>query len=202
MIGTILFTALTGAASLGVFAQTQSPSDTRYDEPIRRLERQLEQLRRLRDREVAHQHAHDRTVDQLQKLGARIERDVVAINLVATKVTDDDLKSLGVFPNLQALHLHHTSISDAGLANLKDLKHLNTLDVFDTRVTDAGLEHLAEWMPHLEELEVSDTRITDAGLRPLKELKYLRRLGMQNTRVTAAGIDDLHRALPGLEIHR
>ena len=142
----------------------------------------------------------DRTAAELQKLGAKVEREVVTVNLVATKVTDDALRWLSVFRNLQTLYLHHTSISDAGVANLKDLKSLTTLDLFDTRVTDAALEHLAEWMPHLEWLELSNTQITDAGLGYLKGLKHLRRLDVRKTKVTDAGVEDLHRSLPGLGI--
>jgi len=63
--------------------------------------------------------ARDRTVAQLEKLGADIGWDVVTINLAAEKITDADLGLLSTFSHLQSLHLHHTAISDAGIANLK-----------------------------------------------------------------------------------
>jgi RNA polymerase sigma-70 factor (ECF subfamily) len=201
-IGAILLAVGTCAAGLGVLAQTQTSTGTRYDEPIRQLEQQLQLLKRLRDSEIAHREDQDRTAARLEKLGARVERDVVTINLVATKVTDDDLKSLGVFPNLQTLYLHHTEISDAGVANLQGLKNLTTLDLFDTRVTDAGLVHLADWMPFLQWVDLNATKITDAGLQHLKGLKHLRRLDVRKTGVTDAGAADLRRALPGAEILR
>jgi RNA polymerase sigma factor (sigma-70 family) len=197
-IGAILFAVGTCAAGLGVLAQP--PTGSKYDEPIRHLEAQLEHFKRIRQMEIDHKEAQDKTAAQLHKLGAAIDRDVVVVNLVSTPVTDDDLKALTVFHYLQALHLHHTKISDAGVANLKSLKSLTTLDLFDTRVTDAGLAHLAEWMPHLEWLELSDTQVTDAGLRSIVGLKHLRRLDVRKTKVTAAGAEELHRALPGVEI--
>ena len=145
----------------------------RYDEQIEQLELAdtIVEARR-QDRAQAEKRLQDRTAAQLEKLGATIEREVVTVNLVATKVTDDDLRSLSAFPNLRTLASPpHRASSDAGLANLKGLKSLTTLDLFDTRVTDAGLEHLAEWMPRLEWLELYDTRITDAGPAILEGLE-------------------------------
>jgi hypothetical protein len=198
-IGAILLAVGACAAGLGVVAQT--PGDTKQHPSFDPQSLRLQLLVEARQREAAQQkELRDRTAAELQKLGARIERDVVTVNLVATNVTDDELKWLGVFPNLQVLYLHHTSIGDAGVANLRDLKSLTTLDLFDTRVTDAALEHLAEWMPHLEWLELSDTAVTDAGLRFLKGLRHLRRLDVRSTKVTDAGVDDLRPALPRLII--
>jgi RNA polymerase sigma factor (sigma-70 family) len=194
----ILLVAGICAAGLGVLAQT--PAGDKEDKQIKRLEEQIQVLKRRKEVIAQYKERQDRKAAQLEKLGGEIERGVVAINLVATKVTDDDLNSLSIFPNLQTLHLHHTSIGDAGIANLKEVKSLTTLDLFDTRVTDAGLQHLAEWMPHLEWLELYDTQITDAGLESLKGLKHLRRLDVRKTKVTGAGVEALHRSLPGLEI--
>jgi RNA polymerase sigma factor (sigma-70 family) len=211
-VGAILLIVGTCAAGLGVLAQP--PSAKKEDKQIEALELQrqslVKQLEALefqkrafmerRERAAHFKELQDKTAVGLQNLGATVERDVVSVNLVATKVTDDDLSSLSVFPNLQTLHLHHTSIGDAGVANLKGLRNLTTLDLFDTRVTDAGLEHLAQWMPHLEWLELYDTRVTDAGLSSLKGLRHLRRLDVRKTKVTDAGVDELRRAVPGAEI--
>ena len=211
-IAAALLAFATSAAGLGVLAQTQiptqtqtqtqTPTGTRYDEAIRDFEERLRILKQMRDRELAHREDQDKTAARLEKLGGRIERDVIAVNLVATKVTDDDLKLLSVFPNLQTLHLHHNEIGDTGVANLQRLGNLTTLDLFDTRVTDAGLVHLAEWMPFLQWVDLNDTKVTDAGLQHLKGLKHLRRLDVRKTNVTEAGVADLRRSLPGAEILR
>jgi RNA polymerase sigma factor (sigma-70 family) len=197
-IAAILLAVGTCAAGLGVLAQT--PSGNKEDKQIERLEKQIQLLKRRQEAIAQHKKSQDGKAAQLEKLGGEIERDVVAINLVATKVTDDDLRSLNIFPYLQTLHLHHTSIGDAGLINLEGVKSLTTLDLFDTRVTDIGLKHLAAWMPHLEELDLNDTQITDSGLRALTGFKHLRRLDVRKTKVTDAGVKDLHQALPELEI--
>jgi hypothetical protein len=188
------------AVGLGVLAQP--PAASRYDEQIRQLERQLDHLKRVREMEISQKEARQRALTELQKLGAVVEWQVVSINLVATKVTDEDLKLLTseAFPSVQTLHLHHTSIGDAGLANLKSLKTVTHLDLFDTRVTDSGLEHLRDWMPYLEVLELSDTKVTDASLRSLIVLGHLRRLDVRNTQVTKAGVEEVRQVLPRLEI--
>jgi RNA polymerase sigma factor (sigma-70 family) len=207
-IGAILLAAGTCAVGLGVLAQTQSQTQTqtrtgtRYDEPIRQLEQQLQSLKLARESELRQKERQDQAASRLEKLDARIERDVVTINLVATKVTDDDLKYLRAFPNLLTLYLHHTEIGDAGVANLQPLKNLTTLDLFDTRVTDTGLAHLADWMPFLQWVDLNATKVTDAGLEHLKGLKHLRRLDVRKTGVTETGATDLRRALPGAEILR
>jgi RNA polymerase sigma factor (sigma-70 family) len=197
------------AASLAAFAQAPKrdareqpfdPNELRF-----RLQRQaLDDMVKARERlDTVVQEVRDQTAEHLhQKLNAKIERDIVTVNLVATNVTDADLKALTVFENLQKLYLHHNSITDAGIANLRGLTSLRTLDLFDTRVTDAGLQHLAEWMPHLEWLELSDTKITDASMRAFKGLKHLRRVTVHNTGVTDAGAEELRRAVPGVEIFR
>jgi RNA polymerase sigma factor (sigma-70 family) len=210
IIGAVLLAIGTSAAGLGVLAQTPkstrpqtpSPTSTQYDDAIRGFEERLQLLKQMRDRELAQRATQDKTVAQIESLGGRVEWDVVAVNLVATKVTDDDLRLLSVFPNLQTVHLHHNEIGDAGVANLQRLRNLTTLDLFDTRVTDAGLVHLAEWMPLLQSLDLNGTKITDAGLLHLKGLKHLRRLDVSKTNVTEAGVGELRRALPNAKILR
>jgi RNA polymerase sigma factor (sigma-70 family) len=194
-----------GTATFGVFAQ--HPGGSKYDEPIRQLEERLSFLKEIRRREAETERARAdaevvqaRTAEKLRKLGATIERDVVAVNLAGTGATDSDLALLSAFTNLQTLHLHHTKITDSGLESLKGLHKLTTLDVFDTQVTDAGLEHLAEWTPRLEWLELSETAVTNACLRSLVGLKHLGRLDLRKTRVSRAAAAELRRALPVTEI--
>jgi hypothetical protein len=188
-------------AGLAVFAQTPAnESKQQKFDPVELQMRIMVEARQKMDADL--KAVRDQTAAHLEKLGARVEREVVAVNLVSTKVTDEGLKALRVFPDLQRLYLHHTGITDAGIANLQSVRSLTTLDLFDTRVTDAGLAHLAEWMPHLEWLELSDTSITDAGIRSLKGLKHLRRLNIQRAKVSDAAVEELRSAVAGLEIVR
>jgi hypothetical protein len=193
-IGASLLVVTACATGVGVLAQ--QPADRARDHRPSPLETHI----KIEQRRMLRVETQDKTTERLEKLGARIERDVVIVNLVATKVTDDDLASLSTYPNLRSLHLHHTGISDAGLQHLEGLNSLTTLDVFDTQVTDAGLEHLADWVPYLQRLELSDTNITDAGLKSLERLRDLQHLDVRDTKVTKAGVEELQRVLPRLRI--
>jgi RNA polymerase sigma factor (sigma-70 family) len=203
MIGAAAFLAIgTCAASLGVVAQQQQQGGSKYDEQIRQLEERLRLLKEMRDHEATAQALQANTMEKLRKLGATVDREVVAVNLAGTSATDDDLISLQVFPNLTTLYLHHTKVGDAGVANLKGLKYLRTLDLFDTRVTDQGLEHLLERLPRLERLELSETAVTDACLKSFTGLRQLRLLDVRKTKVTEAGVAQFRRWTPGVEVLR
>jgi hypothetical protein len=72
-----------------------------------------------------------RSIWELEKLGARIQRDqarlgnpVVALDLNNTKVTDSGLRRLAHLTQLRQLGLQNTKVTDAGL---KDLAHLTQL---------------------------------------------------------------------------
>ena len=117
-------------------------------------------------------HIDNAQLDSLQPLS----KQLFALNLARTKVTDDGLKDLEGLSNLRRLHLENTKVSDAGLAHLKGLSNLEYLNLYGTQVTDAGLAELA-------------------GLKNLKSL-YL-----WQTKVTPAGVERLKQALPKCEIN-
>src|SRR5262245_48619481 len=55
-----------------------------------------------------------------------------------TEVTDQRLKELARFKNLQSLYLGYTEVTDAGLKKLARIKTLRSLDLSCTKVTGAG----------------------------------------------------------------
>jgi hypothetical protein len=149
---------------------------------------------------------------------------VVRVSLRDTEATDDDLKVLAKFPDLENLDLTGTRITGAGLAHLERLKNLRSLCLWrtqaddaglghikgltkmwqlvldETQVTDAGLVHLKE-MTGLEEwLGLTKTRVTDAGLKHLEGFTALKSLNLRHTQVTKGGIRKLRAALPGTNI--
>jgi RNA polymerase sigma factor (sigma-70 family) len=192
MIGGVLLTL--GACALGAAVLAQPPGTKPGEEPPSALELQMRE--RLRLVKLLRDNASDR----LKALGAKLDWEVVTINLVATQVKDDDLSLLVQYPNLQTLYLHHTEIGDAGLRHLSGVKSLTALDLFDTRVTDAGLQLVARSLPHLEWLELFDTGITDTGLDSLKGLRHLRHLDVRRTKATERSVAELRRSLPDLKV--
>ncbi len=71
------------------------------------------------------------------------------------------------FRNVHAVYLGDTQITDAELDQLKWLRDLEGPDLPDTQVTDAGLEHL-QGLTRLEWLHLFGTQVTDAGVNDLK----------------------------------
>src|SRR5438309_265798 len=83
--------------------------------------------------------SEDAAVAALTKLGGAVRRDaqasgtpIVAVDLSATQVTDEDLKHLKHFAKLKILLLQATAV-DAGLRHLQDLSKLQELDLTATQ---------------------------------------------------------------------
>jgi hypothetical protein len=87
----------------------------------------------------------DAAVKFVEELGGQVERNAqgrvvfVNFNLSLKKVTDRDLKQLGVFTEVERLSLSMTEVTDAGVKELAPLTNLTTLDLYGTPVTGAGL---------------------------------------------------------------
>jgi hypothetical protein len=144
-----------------------------------------------------------RSISELEKLGARIERDqarlgkpVVTLDLKHTKVTDAGLRRLAHLTQLRQLRLINTKVTDAGLKELAHLTQLQSLDLGSTPVTDAGLKDLAH-LTQLRQLDLGLTKVADTGLMELAQLTQLQSLELNNTSVTDAGLKGLaHLTLP------
>lgn len=83
------------------------------------------------------------------------------LDVGGTKITDDGLAQLVVFPNLVRLHLENTSIGDNGLEHLQTLTRLTYLNIFDTQVSDVGLEHLKP-LEKLDQIYLWKTQVTES----------------------------------------
>lgn len=128
--------------------------------------------------------------------------DLRALDLALNfKTNDAVLKEVAAFKKLQKLTLGSTFVTDAGLKELAGLKDLLYLDVAVVLgVTDAGMKHLAGF-EKLERLNLFATSVTDAGLKDLAALKSLKSLDLSRTKATAAGVAELQKALPNCKIN-
>jgi hypothetical protein len=84
----------------------------------------------------------DATLAQIGRLGA-----LEALDLAATRVTDDGLAHTAPLRKLLALYLSQTAVSDAGLAPLRRLRTLELVQLDGTRVTPAGADALKAALP-------------------------------------------------------
>jgi Leucine-rich repeat (LRR) protein len=118
-------------------------------------------------------------------------KNLVSLNIGATRITDAGLKHLKGLVNLEDLGLLGTHVTDAGVVDLlKELKALRKLTLGETKITDATLKQVGE-LKDLEELRIDSTPVTDAGMKYLKELKGLKSLNIHRTKVGDAGIKEL-----------
>jgi internalin A len=120
----------------------------------------------------------------------REHKNLTVLNLSAPKITDTGLKELRELKKLKELYLRGTRTTDTGLKELKELNNLTTLVLSSTRITNAGLKELSE-LPNLTTLDLSLTRITDAGMKQIGTLKNLTWLNLIGTKITGASLKEL-----------
>ena len=106
-------------------------------------------------------------------------------------VNDTDLRErLNPPEHVTVLLLGGTEVTDEGLKTLANYNQLEWLDLMATRTTDAGLAHIAG-LKNLRELWLTDTAVTDDGLAHLSGLTKLERLVVEGTKITPEGLAKL-----------
>src|SRR5687767_3719773 len=87
-------------------------------------------------------------IEQFKKLGGLVRQDdaktgkPVVAALINEKGTDEALKHVAKFRELEYLSLVESSVTDAGLPHLKDLKKLEDLFLRKTKIAGSGLKVL------------------------------------------------------------
>jgi hypothetical protein len=102
-----------------------------------------------------------------------VRDQLVSLNLSKMPVTDDDLKTVAKFSNLENLNLNNTEI------------------------TGDGLKHLIG-LPNLRSLSLSGTRISEEHLRDVASAAKLQEVYIWNTSVSAAEVESLKKDFPGI----
>lgn len=141
--------------------------------------------------------ASDVTDDDLQPL-MQCER-LRILNLSETSVGDPGIAHLASLSNLEELWLRDTEVTDAGLAVIGRLTKLRALSLADTTVSDEGVEHLKS-LTQLEILHLGSTEVSDAALRLLQDMASLKELYLSNSRATQEGTNALMSALPNTKV--
>ena len=108
-----------------------------------------------------------------------VGKQIVELVLNKMPVTDEDLKVIAGFTNLERLHLNFTNVTTSGIDALQGLKKLEMLSLTGTK-TDAGLvnavaplkslKNLVAWNTGLEKDQVAALKKSNPGL--LVELGY------------------------------
>ena len=125
----------------------------------------------------------------------RSAEDVVTLFLTHTNVTDDGLKELAPFKNLEEIYLNNQGLytieSDMTNEGLKELARFKKLrQVHFGHLTVVGLKHLAA-LKSLAVLDLTEAHLQDADLKLLGPLKtYLLEPGGNDNGCRAPGVAD------------
>ncbi len=121
--------------------------------------------------------------------------DVAELDLTGTEIGDDAVPALARLPGLRAAKLKGTKITDEGLRLLSNTSTLILLDASNTAVSDEGLRDAGGWSS-LRYLSLNNTAISDEGLQYLESLHSLKGLSVIGTEVTEEGVRSLKNKLP------
>jgi Leucine-rich repeat (LRR) protein len=140
---------------------------------------------------------------KLQKLnvldfsGTRIGDDGVArlpvfpklarLDLSETQVTSASLEYVATLPRLKMLNLAGTQIDDDGLRHLRRMTSLSDVWLHENKITDEGFAHLRKLIG-MSQLLLRDTHIGDESLRIIGTFSDMQSLDVQRTRVTNDGV--------------
>ncbi|MFT7001335.1 MAG: putative membrane protein [Spirosomataceae bacterium] len=99
---------------------------------------------------------------------SKVSEQLIELNLSKMPVTDEDLKVVGQFKNLERLILNSTEISGSGLKSLSNLKNLSSLAVSNTKVKATDLEAVFN-LPNLKEIFVWSTKMSEQEIDKLNK---------------------------------
>lgn len=101
------------------------------------------------------------TIKDLNAVGQQLN----AVKFTGLPVTDQMLKNMAAFPNLERIQLEKTSISDEGLAELNKFPKLETVNLYGTNISDIGLKNLE--ISSLKKVNLWNTKVSQQGIRSL-----------------------------------
>jgi hypothetical protein len=139
-----------------------------------------------------------------------------SLNVIGTKLGDDQVGSLAGLKNLKSLRFtNNGKLSDAGLAALAGLKQLEAFNFVGTKmqghafasfegwtkltrasfrgssIDDEGLRNICEKFPNLESISLAHAHCTDAGAVHLAKLTKLKGLELGSREATTACLANL-----------
>lgn len=106
--------------------------------------------------------------DALVKSLQPLKKQLIALKLDQSNVSDSTLSAISDLNNLRRLQLSNTAISDEGLVKLKKLKELGSLNLVGTKVTAKGVMQIKD-LKALKYLYLYKTSITASEREELKK---------------------------------
>ena len=99
-------------------------------------------------------------VNALEELKV-INDQLTVLNLSKMPITDNELKIIGQFKNLEHLNLNFTSVIGEGLSNLSSLSHLQSISLSGTAVKGNALQPVLA-LPSLRQIFIWNTPISES----------------------------------------
>ncbi|HVX14541.1 MAG TPA: hypothetical protein VHC22_25360 [Pirellulales bacterium] len=131
----------------------------------------------------------ERRAKNIERLGGFIDHGGAFIVLGGPEVTDETMKHLVGFPELQYLALPETAITPKGILQLQQFDLLG-LEVLRTPVSARFYVQVAA-LPKLKVLKMAQTGSTDECLAELSRLHDLEVLDLSNCPISAEGVRHL-----------
>lgn len=126
-------------------------------------------------------------------------RNLVALDLSGTSITDKGIGHLVKIASLQHLNLSRTAISNVSIERIASLPNLKTLRVKGTKVTNSSLSHLAR-LTALSWLDISENEISDASVPNIVAMRSLIVLDTRNTKISKDGLDVIQKNIKNITI--
>jgi hypothetical protein len=161
----------------------------------------------------------DKAIAQLQALGGEVFfgtnptpqwlvamfgekpfRRVGVVNLHRLPATDEHLRLMAWFPDVETVAINRSKVTDAGIKHLAGRSKLWWLEMEAIDIGDEGLLQLKD-LPSLITLRLNDTRVTYEGVKQiLPRFNKLQELWINRTRVTPEEVAAIRAAWPKLQV--
>jgi hypothetical protein len=124
---------------------------------------------------------------------------IIGLQLPAGDATSDKiLDHVGKLKQLQALSLWNSDVTDDGMKKLQSLEKLQVLNLDGITLTDAAIEHLAA-LPELRSLSLNGTKITNACTASFARFPKLMEIRIWKTRIDEEGVIQIKSRARGIK---
>lgn len=114
-------------------------------------------------------------------------KNLQALVLTGSNLTDQDLNKISLIPNIFHLDISNNRIEESGLRHLLNMKKLSSLCINDIEIQMNALDQLVS-LKTLDSLSIQGKSINDAHVRQIANVKQLKTLLLNDSQVTDQGL--------------
>ena len=98
-----------------------------------------------------------------------VREQLIGLQLSKMPISNESIKIISKFNNLEKLNLNFTPIDDSGLGQIEGLNHLKKLSISGTKTSKSGIMKLLPKLPELKEIQVWNTNLIPSDLFALQK---------------------------------